>query len=94
MMQRLDILPGPNQPSGCVAEAITQSKPVSTPKKRANTAIRRKIAESGEAVSVAELDTAARRPTSVVHDGAHFVAGSHTRPVSIVKRLEESGRNP
>ena len=32
-MQRLDILPGPNQPSGCVPETITQSKPVSTPKK-------------------------------------------------------------
>jgi FtsP/CotA-like multicopper oxidase with cupredoxin domain len=94
MMQRLDILPGPNQPSGCVPEAITQSKPVSTPKKSANSAIRRKIAESGEAVSVAELDTASRNPTPLAHDVAHFVAGSHTRPVSIVKRREVSGRNP
>jgi FtsP/CotA-like multicopper oxidase with cupredoxin domain len=62
MMQRLDILPGPNQASGCVPETITQSKPVSTPKKTAKHAIRRKIAESGGEVSVAELDTASRNP--------------------------------
>jgi FtsP/CotA-like multicopper oxidase with cupredoxin domain len=31
MMQRLDILPGPNQPSGCVAETMVHSKPPSIP---------------------------------------------------------------
>ena len=45
MMQRLDILPGPGQPSGCVPETITQSKPVLTPKKSAQSAPRQKSAQ-------------------------------------------------
>ena len=37
------------------------------------------IAESGEAVSVAELNTASRRPSTVAGDAAHLVAGPQTR---------------
>ena len=80
MMQRLDILPGPGQPSGCVPETgLSASKPASTPKKSAKSAVGRKIAESGEAVSVAELNTASRRPSTVAGDAAHLVAGPQTR---------------
>jgi hypothetical protein len=62
-----------------IAEPTAQLKSGSTPKKSAKSAIRRKIAERGEAVSVAELDTASRKPSTVAGDAAHLVAGPQTR---------------
>jgi len=90
MMQRLDVLPGPGQPSGCVPETITQSNPGSTPKKSAQSALHqksaqsalhRKIAESGEAVSVAGQDAGSRNRSTLVRNVAHLVAGPNIRSI-------------
>jgi FtsP/CotA-like multicopper oxidase with cupredoxin domain len=89
MMQRLDILPGPNEPSGCVPETAAQSKPVSTPKKNATSALGRKIAKSGAAVSVAELDTASRKPST--GDSAHPSGRTPDNPPVVIDHVIAAG---
>lgn len=72
MMQRMDILPGPNQPSGCMIDAMAHSKAEPNPRQAA---LGRKNVKRGEAASVVEQH-------NVVREIANLAPGPHTPSAS------------